>query len=93
MAGDQIFRANPEITTTAGALSLGPVNTAARYRVLVRNCYPTNEVWLSFNGGTNWPVVILPGEIVGPFVVAASQNLWADGQVGTCTCEVLAVEI
>jgi len=29
----------------------------------------------------------------GPFVVAASQNLWADAQVGTCTCEVLAVEI
>lgn len=93
MAGDQMFLANPEITTTAGALSLGPVNTAARYRLLIRNTDPTNEVWLSFNGGTNWPVIIPPGEIVGPLVVAASQNLWADAQAGTCVVEVLAVEI
>lgn len=93
MTGVQMFHANPDITTTAALLSCGPVDVTARYHLWIRNTDATNEVLLSFNGGSSWPVVILPGKTMGPITVTASQTLWLDAQVATCTCEVIAVEI
>ena len=92
MTGDQMYQANPSITTTAAALTCSPLDQTGRYWLFVRNQDATNEVWLSFNGGSTWPIVILPGESIGPILVAASMTLWADAQVATCICEVVAVE-
>ena len=92
MAGDQVNHTNPLVTTTAALLSLGPVDTTARYHLFMRNQDATNEVWVSFNGGTTFPVVILPGKSMGPITVAASQTLWLDAQVASCIVEVVAVE-
>lgn len=92
MAGAQMYHANPEISTTAAALSCSPVDQTARYWLFVRNQDSTNEVWLSFNGGSTYPVIVLPGESFGPVLVAASQTLWADAQTAACICEVVAVE-
>lgn len=92
MAGDQVYHANPLISTTAGALSCSPVDQTARYWLFVRNQDATNEVLLSFNGGSTWPVVIPAGKSFGPVLVAASQTLWADAQVAACICEVVACE-
>lgn len=93
MAGSQMHHTNPEITITAAALSCTPVDQTARYHLWIRNTDITNEVLVSFNGGSTWPVVVLPGKTMGPITVAASQTLWLDAQVATCTCEVIAVEI
>jgi len=93
MTGDQVYQANPAITTTAAALSLSPVDQTARYHLFIRNQDATNEVLLSFNGGSTWPVVILPGKSMGPITVAASQTLWLDAQVATCIVEAVAAEI
>jgi hypothetical protein len=93
MTGDQMFHSNPSITTTAALLSLGTVDTSARYHLFLRNQDATNEVWLSFDGGSTWPLIILPGKSIGPIVVAASQTLWLDAQVAACIVEVVAVEI
>ena len=93
MTGDQMFHSNPSISTTAALLSLGTVDTSARYHLFLRNQDATNEVWLSFNGGSTWPIIILPGKSIGPIVVAASQTLWLDAQVASCIVEVVAVEI
>jgi len=93
MTGDQVYQSNPSITTTAGALSLSPVDQTARYHLFIRNQDATNEVLLSFNGGSTWPIVILPGKSMGPITVAASQTLWLDAQVGTCIVEAVAAEI
>ena len=93
MAGDQVYHGNPLVTTTAGALSLSPVDSTARYHLFIRNQDATNEVWISFNGGSTWPIVILPGKSMGPITVAASQTLWTDAQSASCIIEVVAVEI
>lgn len=93
MAGSQVYHANPDITTTAALLSVSPVDSTARYHLFIRNTDSTNEVLLSFNGGSTWPIVILPGKSMGPITVAASQTLWLDAQIATCNCEVVAVEI
>lgn len=93
MAGTNMYHANPNITTTAGALTLTPVDQTARYWFWIRNQDSTNEVLLSTDGGTTWPLVVLPGECLGPILIAASQTLWADAQTATCTCEVIAVEV
>lgn len=93
MTGSQMCHINPEITTTAAALSCAPVDQTARYHLWIRNTDETNEVQVSFNGGTTYPLVILPQMTMGPVTVAASQTLWLDAQVATCTCEVIAVEI
>ena len=92
MAGDQMFHSNPPITITAGLVSLGTVDTAARYHLFMRNQDATNEVLVSFNGGSTWPLVILPGKSMGPVTVTASQTLWLDAQVATCIIEIVAVE-
>lgn len=92
MAGDQMYHANPSISTTAGALSCSPVDQTARYWLWIRNQDATNEVWISTDGGTTWPDVILPGESMGPRLIAAGRTLWADAQGGACICEVVAVE-
>lgn len=93
MTGSQMHHTDPEITTTAAALSCSPVDQTARYHLWIRNVDETNEVLVSFNGGSTWPIVILPKMTMGPITVAASQTLWLDAQVATCTCEVIAVEI
>jgi len=93
MTGDQMFLSNPAITITAALVSLGTVDTTARYHLFMRNTDATNEVLLSFNGGSTYPIVILPGKSMGPITVAASQTLWLDAQVGTCIVEIVAVEI
>lgn len=92
MSGAQMHHTNPEITTTAAALSCAPVDQTGRYWLWIRNTDATNEVWLSFNGGSTFPVVILPTETMGPILLAASQTLWLDAQTATCTCEVIAIE-
>ena len=92
MAGDQMFHSNPPITITAGLVSLGTVDTAARYHLFMRNQDATNEVLVSFNGGSTWPLVSLPGKSMGPVTVTASQTLWLDAQVATCIIEIVAVE-
>jgi hypothetical protein len=93
MTGDQMFLSNPSITTTAALVSLGTVDTTARYHLFMRNTDATNEVLVSFNGGSTFPLVILPGKSLGPITVAASQTLWLDAQVASCIVEVVAVEI
>ncbi|MCW5559165.1 MAG: hypothetical protein KIT22_15210 [Verrucomicrobiae bacterium] len=35
MAGDQVYLANPAITTTPGAVPLGPVDTSQRFRLFL----------------------------------------------------------
>ena len=91
--GDQVYQANPSITTTAALLPVSPVDNTGRYHLFLRNQDATNEVLVSFNGGSTWPIVILPGKSMGPITVAASQTLWLDAQVATCIVEVVAAEI
>jgi hypothetical protein len=93
MTGNQICHINPDITTTAGVVSLSPVDTTARYHLFVRNLDVTNEVLLSFDGGTTWPFVVLPGKSFGPVTVTASRTFWADAQVATCVVEFVSAEI
>ncbi len=92
MAGDQMHHSTPAITTTAGALSCAPVDQTGRYWLLIRNQDATNEVWVSFNGGSTYPLVVLPGAEIGPLLIAASMTLWLDAQTATCICEVVSVE-
>jgi hypothetical protein len=93
MAGAQMHHSNPVVSNTAAALSCTPVDQTARYHLWIRNTDGTNEVLVSFNGGSTYPLVILPGKTMGPITVAASMTLWLDPQGADCTCEVIAVEI
>ena len=93
MGGNQMYHANPEISTTAAALTVGPVNQSNRYWLLVRNNDATNEVWLSLNNGSTYPIIVPPGMVAGPILIAAGQTLFADAQVATCECEVVAIEV
>lgn len=91
MSGDQMYHATPSISTTAGALTLGPVNQSNAYWLLVRNTDATNAVWLSTDGGTSYGITIPPdGVFFG--MIRAGATLWSDAQTAACICEVIAVE-
>lgn len=91
MSGDQMYHATPSISTTAGALTLGPVNQSNGYWLFVRNTDATNDVWLSTDGGTTYGIVVAAGKSV-LLKVRAGMTLWADAQTAACICEIVAVE-
>lgn len=107
MDGDQMYHANPSIGAAA-ALSVTPVSQAGtdmsnRYWLFIRNQDSTNEVHVSFDGGTIYSLVIPAGKAMGPILIRHGRSLYAKAIVpgtyptesttaGTAVCEVLAVE-
>ena len=107
MTGTPMYQANPLITT-AGALSVSPVDQGAtdildRYWLFIRNTESAHEVHVSLDGGSTYDFVVLPGESFGPVLVRHGRTLWAKAivpaaspaegtTIGSAVCEVIAVQ-
>lgn len=91
MSGDQMYHATPSISTTAGALTLGPVNQSNGYWLYVRNTDATNDVWLSTDGGSTYGIVV-PAGLAVLVKIRAGMTLWSDAQTAACICEIVAAE-
>lgn len=111
MNGAQMYHANPTVTTAA-ALSVAPVsqgstNMADRYWLFIRNQETADELHISFDGGTTYSCVVLPGESFGPVLVRHGRSLYAKAinptgggaayptestTAGSVVCEIVAVE-
>jgi len=91
VTGDQLYHANPLVGTSSESLTFAPVNQSQRYRLAVRNMDAANEIQISLNTGTDWHMVVPPGEAIY-FNVNSGSGLRFKAIGAPCLTEILAVE-
>ncbi len=91
MGGDQVYHANPSVTTSWATIALGPIDTSKRYFLVFRNTDATNYVELSPNSGSTTGARVGPG---GVFYAEIPGGLTFQHRANTaaCVCEVIAAE-